>query len=29
MGWTGSRTIGCESVDEVLNGFNIKSVVQS
>jgi hypothetical protein len=28
MGWAGSKKFGCESVDEVLNGFNIKSVVQ-
>ena len=28
MGWTVNKTFGCESVDEVSNEFNIKSVVQ-
>jgi len=27
MGWTVSKTFGCQSVNEVLNGFNIGSVV--
>jgi len=28
MGWTVSKTIGCETFDEVSNAFKIKSVVQ-
>jgi hypothetical protein len=28
MEWTVSKTFGCESVDEVSNGFEIKSVAQ-
>jgi hypothetical protein len=29
MGWIFSKTFGCKMVDEVSDGFNIKSVVQT